>query len=109
MPPGGLHPRMVAWEVPGGSSSPSVLPQSFIFPQRLPSTPGVPWFHSEELTWNSPPPSASIQRAFLWSLSPEKSLLVHMSRVMCTLQCWGDKVPEPPLTCSLSGLLVPKV
>lgn len=34
MPPGGLHPRMVAWEVPGGSSSPSGLPQSFIFPRR---------------------------------------------------------------------------
>lgn len=93
MPPGGLHPRMVAWEVPGGSSSPSGLPQSFIFPRRLPSTPGVPWFHSEELTWNSPPPpvpasrglfsGASLQRSHCWSTCQGLCALFSVGGTRC--------------------------
>lgn len=69
----------VGWEVLGGSSSPSGLPRGLICLRRLPSTPGVPWFHNEGVSWNSLPPplpvptprgrfsGASLQRGHCWS------------------------------------------
>lgn len=43
----GLVPGWCGRGSPKGSSSPSGLPRGLIFLRRLPSTPGVPWFHSE--------------------------------------------------------------